>query len=303
MPMQFPLYLIIPALSAVVYTVSSLLHKRGYDSGAGTLQTFHWANLIGIPFFLPMFFVQPEALPLNELWRPALTAGLIFLGSWSTFAAVKLGDVSMVTPILGTKVVFVALGNMAIAGQQLSTALWIASALATLGIMVIGKADWKPGRAGGMAILLCLGSAFFFGLTDVLIGMWAQSHGGMTFLACIPQFIGLFSLIAVSLSPQPLLRLAPTSRRWVISGGLLLAAQGMAMGVALAFFNDTTGVNILYSTRGLWSLILVWFAGAWFANRERGNAGRITMIYRLAGTMLIFAGVVLAVMDRSEASN
>ena len=205
----------------------------------------------------------------------------------------------MVTPILGTKVVFVALGSMVIAGQHLSTALWIAAALAALGVMIIGKADWKPGRAGGVAVLLCLGSAFFFGLTDVLIGMWAVPHGGMTFLASIPQFIGLFSLIAVALSRQPVLRLAPSARRWVISGGLLLAAQGMAMGIALAFFNDTTGVNILYSTRGLWSLVLVWFAGAWFANTERRNAGSNTMIWRLAGTLLIFTGVILAVLDRS----
>lgn len=298
--MHFPLYLLIPAVSAVVYTVSSLLHKRGYDSGAGTLQTFHWANLIGMPFFLPMFFVKPEAMPLHELWRPAFTAALIYLGSWSTFAAVKRGDVSMVTPILGTKVVFVALGNMAIAGQHLSTALWIAAALATLGVMVIGKADWKPGRAGGVAVLLCLGSAFFFGLTDVLIGMWAVKHGGTTFLAGIPQFIGLFSLLAVAFSPRPVLRLPRPAARWVIWGGLLLAAQGMAMGVALAFFNDTTGVNILYSTRGMWSLVLVWFAGAWFANRERHHAGRATMLWRLAGTLLIFTGVILAVLSAAQ---
>ena len=298
--MHFPAYLLIPAVAAVFYTLSSLMHKRGYAHGAGSLQTFHWANLIGMPFFIPLFFVNPGHLPLAEWWRPALTSGLIYIGSWSTFAAVKRGDVSMVTPILGTKVVFVALGYVAFSGHTLSPGLWAAAILATAGVFVVGAGDLKPGKAGRMAIALCLSSAFFFGLTDVLIGEWAQAHGGTAFLASIPQFLGVYSLIAIALSRTPVLRLEPAARSWVIWGGIVLAAQGMAMGIALAFFSDPTGVNILYSTRGLWSIILVWAIGHWFANHERHSAGRATMLWRLAGTLLITAGVVLAVLERSR---
>lgn len=298
--MHFPAYLLIPAVAAVFYTVSSLMHKRGYAEGAGTRQTFHWANFIGMPFFLPLFFVNPGNLPVAEMWRPALTSALIYLGSLSTFAAVQRGDVSMVTPILGTKVVFVALGVVALSGQTLSAGLWAAAILATAGILVTGRGDFKPGRDGWPAIGLCLASAFFFGLTDVLIGQWAQAYGGTTFLASIPQFLGVYSLAAVALSRSPVLRLAAAPRPWVVWGGIVLAAQGMAMGIALAFFNDPTGVNILYSTRGLWSIVLVWAIGSWFANHERHSAGRSTMLWRLGGTLLITGGVVIAVMERSR---
>lgn len=297
--MHPPVYLLIPAVAAVVFTVASLFYKRGYAEGAGTMQTFHWANFIGMPVCAPLFFVNPGHLALTELWRPALAALLIYLGSLGTFAAIRRGDVSMVTPILGTKVVFVALAFVAFSGSTLSPGLWAAAVLATAGIFLIGKPDLNPGRAGGPAILLCVISSVFFGLTDVLIGEWAHEYGGTTFLAVIPQFLGVFSMAALLGSKGPLPRLTIASRPWVLWGGFLLAAQSMAMGSALAFFNDPAGVNILYSTRGLWSIILVWGLGSWFANHERHRAGRGTMLWRLAGTAVITAGVFIAIVERS----
>lgn len=298
--MHVPYWLLIPAVAAVVYTVASLFFKRGYGEGAGTLQTFHWTNLIAMPFFLPLFFVNPGHLPLTEMWRPALTSVLIYAGSLGAFAAIRRGDVSMVTPILGTKVLFVALGVVTITGGTLSAGLWTAALLATAGIFFIGRPDLKPGSAAGPAILMCLVSSALFGLTDVLIGHWAAKFGGTVFLAAIPQFLGVFSLIAMAGSRTPVLRLAPSYRRWVLSGSVLLAAQATGMGIALAFFNDPTGTNILYSTRGLWSIVLVWLCGAWFANHERFTAGRSTMLWRLAGTLLVTSSVVIAIVERSR---
>ena len=298
-----PFYLLIPLACAVVYTVSSLLFKRGYLEGAGTIESFHWANVLAMPFFVPLFFVNPGTLPPAEWWRPAVTALLIYAGSWSTFAAIQKGDVSVVTPVLGTKVVFVALGTVLIAGTALSSLLWIAAVLATAGIFVVGMGDLRPGRARGEAIALCLLSSLCFGLTDVLIGMWAQRYGGTAFLAALPQCIGLFSLLVIPWTAPGTFRLPRAARPWVVWGSLTLAAQGMAMGIALAFFNDTTGVNIVYGTRGLWSILLVLFAGAWFGNHERRDAGRRAMAWRLGGTLLITASVVLAVIARSRGAS
>ena len=148
------------------------------------------------------------------------------------------------------------------------------------------------------AIAIALSSALF-GLTDVLISAWVPHYGGNLFLAIIPQILGLLSLAAILRSPEPVLKLTPATKPWVLGGGLLLTAQGIAMGIALAFFNDATGVNILYSTRGLWSILLVWWIGAWFSNHERHTAGKSTMLLRLAGTLLITTGVIIAVVERT----
>ena len=299
--MHVPAYLLIPALAAVVYTVAALCHKRGYAQGAGVMTTFHWANLLAMPFAVPLFFIRPQPLPLLEMWRPAVAAALIYCGSWATLAAVRRGDVSMVTPVLGTKVVFVAAGVTGISGLPLSAGLWAAAVLATLGIFVMGRTDWRPGSGSGAAIWLCLAASVLFGLTDVLIAQWVPLYGGNIFLGSIPLLLGAFSLAAIARAPS-VLRLERDSRAWVLTGGVLLAAQSVAMGIALAFFNDPTGVNVLYSTRGLWSIVLVWGFGAWFGNRERHTAGRRTMLWRLAGTLLITVGVVIAVVERSQAA-
>ena len=298
--MHVPVYLLLPAVAALVYTVASLLLKRGYQEGAGTLATFHWSNLIGMPVFLPLFFIHPGPMPLEEWWRPALVAALMYSGTWLTFAAIRRGDVSMVTPILGTKVVFVALAVVSLADGGLGTGLWLAAFLTTAGIFVIGKGDLRRGKANGLALFLCLCSSLIFGVTDVIISDWAVKFGGTAFLASLPQFLGLYSLLSLPGSKRGALRLAPGAVRWVIVASVLLNVQGMGMGLALAFFNDPTGVNILYSTRGLWAIIIVWCAGSWFANRERERAGRATMMCRLAGTVLITSGVVIAVVARSS---
>ena len=118
--------------------------------------------------------VLPRAV---EWWRVAVVSVLLYAGNLCTFAAVRRGDVSMVTPVLGTKVVFVALGVLAISGASLSAGLWVAAGLATLGILVMSRSDLKHGAANGAAIGLCLLASLFFGLTDVLIAEWVPKYG------------------------------------------------------------------------------------------------------------------------------
>ena len=65
-----------------------------------------------------------------------------------------MGDVSVATPILGVKVTFVALLAWAIFHQPLTTAQWIAAALTTTGVFVMGFTDFKPGRRAGLTTLL-----------------------------------------------------------------------------------------------------------------------------------------------------
>jgi carbohydrate-selective porin OprB len=65
--------------------------------------------------------------------------------------------------------------------------------------------------------------------------------------------------------------------------------------MAHAIHGHAAGVNVVYGTRGLWSLALVWWAGRWFGNTERAEAGRRVILARLAGAALLLAAVALAV--------
>jgi hypothetical protein len=57
------------------------------------------------------------------------------------------------------------------------------------------------------------------------------------------------------------------------------------------------GVNVVYGTRGLWSIALVWWAGRWFGNTERTSAGGRVVAGRLLGAVLILTAVVLAMRE------
>lgn len=79
-----PFYLLLPLACALVYTIGSLLFKRAYFEGAGPIESFHWANILATPFFMPLFFITPGNLPPADWWRPILTSALTCpAGRWS----------------------------------------------------------------------------------------------------------------------------------------------------------------------------------------------------------------------------
>jgi len=83
--------------------------------------------------------------------------------------------------------------------------------------------------------------------------------------------------------------------RWLAPGALLSALTIAAFAFTLAHWHEATAPNIVYSSRGLWAVVLVWVVGHWFGNRER-HVGRGAMLSRLAGAVLMVAAIVLVMV-------
>jgi hypothetical protein len=144
----------------------------------------------------------------------------------------------------------------------------------------------------------CLLSAMIFAGADVLIGHWASGFGLEAFLALAFTGIGLLSLLTVRWQAPHAFRVPAAARRWLGWGAWLMGVNTFVMGLCIARSNDPTGVNVVYGTRGIWSIALVWFVGRrWFGNDERAAAGG-SMGLRLAGALLILASVAAAVFSR-----
>ena len=62
---------------------------------------------------------------------------------------------------------------------------------------------------------------------------------------------------------------------WALGGGTLLTVQAMGIAYCIAVYHEVTVTNVLYNTRGLWSVALVWVVGHWFANSEKQVGGAI----------------------------
>ena len=79
---------------------------------------------------------------------------------------------------------------------------------------------------------------------------------------------------------------------FIVAGGALLWLQCTGMVVAISLGHEVTRTNILYNTRGIWSVVLVWVVGHWFGNVER-SAGPAVMTRRLLGAAILLGAVFL----------
>jgi hypothetical protein len=185
--------------------------------------------------------------------------------------------------------------------------------LTSAGVLITGLTDFKPGRRTGWTTLLALLCAGSFAVTDVLIQMWAAEFGVLNFLSLLFGALAVESILVLPLlgfKARPETRhlsifrqaigsltAPPRAWRWIALATSLSAVQALLITGTIANWRDAAGVNVVYGTRGLWSLALVWWAGSWFGNAERRDSGPRVLLARAIGGALILAAVVLSLQS------
>jgi drug/metabolite transporter (DMT)-like permease len=287
--------LLLPLLAAIAFAIGAIVFKRAYDEGAGVVHTVALNNLFVAVVFLPLFAFESRPIPWNQ-WRfPVITGAAYALGHLLNVLALRIGDVSVATPLLGAKVIMVAfLGNFFF-GWPLGKQQWVAATLSTAGVFLMGATDFKPGRRAGLTTALSLGCAAAFSLTDLTIQSWASGFGAFNFLPA--QFIALavFSIAMMPFFGVESLKAPRKAWPWIFTAAVLSAVQAILITATIAIWQDAATVNVLYATRGLWSIILVWLAGRLFKMTERETTPGKAMGLRSIGAALILFAVALAV--------
>ena len=72
----------------------------------------------------------------------------------------------------------------------------------------------------------------------------------------------------------------------------MLGLQSLLLTAVIGIYGQVTLVNILFSSRGLWNFLLIWFLGHWFSTTERATGAGV-MGRRLIGAGLMFAAIVV----------
>jgi len=286
-------YLFIPLASAIIYAFAALAIKRSLQLGVGPWRMAFLSNFILFLIFGSfIFFVKGSWVP--SLWWPALLSGaLFFIGQSFTFWALFRGDVSIATPVLGTKVVLVALFLVLFLGQTLSASVWIAAFMATLGIALLQLGGRAEHRGKTMqTLILSFVSATAFAGADVVVQRWCPEIGLQKFMSISATTTFALSFLLIPFFNAPLWKLPAGSLYYTFIGLFLLAVQSIGVALAIGFYQDAAGTNIVYASRGLWSVLVVWFVGHWFANEER-QQGKGAMLGRVIGATLILSAVVL----------
>jgi drug/metabolite transporter (DMT)-like permease len=286
-------YLLLPLLSSVLYVCGALFLKQAGGYGVGVWRTTFVANLICGAAFNVLWFLGGSFPAVTLWWQPAVVALLFLAGQMLSFLAIERGDVSVATPVMGVKVVLVAIFVTLVLDESVTTALWLAAILSSVGIVFLNRGGGnQPHHHAGLTIGLGILAAACYALFDVLVQKWSPAWGAGRFLPMLMWFVALYSLALIPFFHAPLRAVPRPAWRPLVCGGCFIAAQGIFLISALSLYGEATAINVVYSSRGLWSVLAVWWLGHWFANKERERGAQV-LGWRLLGALLLMAAIVL----------
>jgi len=285
----------LPLLAAAVYALSALYLKQATMVGGGLWRiTFltTWGQAL---LFIPLLFTGNGPLLETNWSHVILTALVFYIGQLCVFAGMRFGDVSVVTPVMGVKVLLVAALVVGITHEQLPSIWWVAAGLSAAAAVLLGGGSPSGGRSLLPGLCGGLGAALAFAGVDVLFQLWAAGPGVWRFSALVALCMGVLSLTLIPSLEGPVLQLSPAVLRAFIPGLLATLAQVLLMAYCVVKLKGATWANLLYSSRGVWSVLLVWKAGSFFGNNEN-EIGRAGMIRRLAGAALMLVAIALVLL-------
>jgi drug/metabolite transporter (DMT)-like permease len=290
--MSFDPRMLVPLGSALGYAFAALMLKRGTE-GAGPWRVNFSTNWVQASLFSLLWFVPvPHAASFSNTSHAVLSGGIFFIGQIFTFLALSRGDVTVATPVLGSKVIFVALFSAAFGTEKIGASTWLAVLLTAGATALLGIGHPQADRVAIFRSLLYgFSAAAMYALTDITQQRWVHEWGFSHYAATLFLTVAVLSLALIPLLRGDGREISRRTWAWILAGGGTLAVQ--ACGVAWAIVTiGATSTNVLYNSRGLWSVVLVWTIGHWFGNAERGRGGAV-MLRRLAGSLLLLAAILL----------
>ncbi len=243
--------------------------------------------------FLPIFFFDARPIPWEIWYQPFVMGIFSFLGQACAWKAISSGDLTLSTPALGSKVILVALLTEILLHQTVPLAWWLAAACSFAAVFFLQAGLESERKKVFTTLLFSFLTAACFAMGDVLIQKWAPGWGVFHFVPVFAIATAFYSLCLIPILPKPLFVFPATGWKWMLSGTALLGIQGLIFTVAIGLFGKVTQTNIIFSTRGLWNFIIIWFIGNWFGNHERKSDSKV-MRFRFVGAGLMFLAIILA---------
>ncbi|MEC7224615.1 MAG: DMT family transporter [Verrucomicrobiota bacterium] len=284
---------LLPLASAIIYPFASVFLKRAIGEGCGLLRTAFVSNMV-------LFMVFTCALPFNEKipeWSHvgwALIAGLCFFGGQVfTFIAIRHGDVSIQSPMMGVKVIFVAFFSYILKPDEVPALIWIGSILAAAAIFLLGGASLKGFKENSKTVFWSLLACACFGGSDTLAGYRSSEFGEIPFIVIMVTVVAVLSILMIPFFSSPLRSCPKKAIGFAALGGLAIGVQGLILNLSLAYLGQATAMNIIYSTRALWGVLIVWILGTVLGNNEAAVHGNKIMFKRFAGAMLLSISVIM----------
>lgn len=291
----------LPIVAGFGYALGVLVIRKSLTQGVSGERVNLACNGVMALLFQLFWLVPCPVFPWREVMWPILCGGIFFLGQILTFRAIAAGDVSVSTPLMGTKVLFVALFTVFIARTDLPGSWWLACLLASTGIALISYDRHGTHQGIWRAVLWSLAAAAVFALTDLLVQLGVPRVGYPRFA---PIMFGTMGILSLGYLPAVFRNSSSTAHGgegsssgkrltyWLMAGAVVLALQSLAMYSAIGLYGSAALTNILYGSRCLWSVLLAWLLATLF-HREAGVSPHRVMGRRLIGAILLVSAMAL----------
>jgi drug/metabolite transporter (DMT)-like permease len=295
------LFYINAGLAALGYAIAAMFAKRALSDGAGILRLSFIMNWFFVFVFSFLLWGHPGHIPW-ELWRyPVMTGILFFFGQVFTFTAIRLGDVSLQTPIMGTKAVFAVLIAVCLGTELVSWSMAASAMVSMLGIGLLGFSGDGVERVGRTLCLALLSSCFFAG-SDTMVGYYASDFGVPMFLFLMVLVNGLLSFGLVPFFREPIRQMPKAAWPWILAASAVMGGQALLLAYTLGNFQHVAALNVIYTTRGLWSVALSALALRFLQQSNASNipkAPRRIFILRLSGALLMCLAIIILFYPKS----
>lgn len=250
----------------------------------------------------------PAADPPGRLfaWPLVMSVGFYLLGQAALFAALRRVEASRIAPLLGLKIVMLAVIVSLAPGRRLDARQWLAVALSAAAAAMLQAGGGRvPLHSFGFVLACCLCFALsdigIVGLIDGLQAGVVESGGTIGRLHAGGLALALnYGLCGALVAPMAIGLSRSTRADWTAAGRYAAAWLGSMVGLYCCF--GLVGVvfgNILQSTRGVMSVAL----GVVLANRGwhelEQPVDRATLLRRFAAALLMTAAIALYVSDLS----
>ena len=276
--------LLAPAVAACLYAIGSLGLKRSMEAGIPAARTNAVSNYAMALWSLPILLFLPGRHDPSG-WAAALVAGAaLFAGRWCAVRALQAGDLSLVAPLLGLKTVLVALFSLASGQGSVTPGLLAAAALASAGVILLQRGHPGTRHLRIRALALAFAASVLFAVTDVVVSSGAPKLGIGWFQ---PAMFSTIALLTLCTYHGPVTARGPGNRPLAF-GSAVVGFQTSLMILAIGLTGQAVLINILYSSRALWSVLVDRIAG--------GHAARDFLASRLAGAALLTAAIILALL-------
>ena len=271
----------VPLVCALLYAAGSHGLKGALGRGASPASVNAASNFFMAALALPLLgllVVRPASPDFPGLAAAVGAGVLLFVGRLFTLHALRWGDLSVVAPLLASKTLFVAGLTLITGTGEITPRMGLAALLASMAVIFLQRGPATHARPRAAAILLAVAASVFYALSDVIVQACARPLGIGLFLPVM--FCTLAALVPFT-RPSPL---PSTARKPALAGSFVVGLQTTAMVFAIGLSGQATLLNILYSTRSLWAVLIDGWHGS----------ARGFLASRLAGAALLTAAVVLA---------